>query len=283
MLHRFAAPLIAALLLAPMASAQEAGSGEAATAAEIERLFEALALPEMIGIMAEEGTEYGLQIAQDLIPGGISADWTQAVNAIYDTDRMEAEVQAAFTEAMTGVDIEPMLAFFEAEPGQTIISLEVSARRALLDDAVEEASKEMAAIAMADQTDRFGLIEEFVRVNDLIETNIVGALNSNFAFYTGLATGGAFGQTLTEDQILADVWSQEPQIRQNTTEWVYSFLLMAYQPLSDADVEAYIAFSETEAGKELNKAVFAAFDGMFEDISLALGAAAAAQMITQEL
>jgi hypothetical protein len=283
MLQRFAAPLIAALFLAPMASAQEAGSGEATTAAEIDRLFEALALPEMIGIMAEEGTEYGLQIAQDLIPGGISADWTQAVNAIYDTDRMEAEVQAAFTEAMTGVDIEPMLAFFEAEPGQTIISLEVSARRALLDDAVEEASKEMAAIAMADQTDRFGLIEEFVRVNDLIETNIVGALNSNFAFYTGLATGGAFGQTLTEDQILADVWSQEPQIRQNTTEWVYSFLLMAYQPLSDADVEAYIAFSETEAGKALNKAVFAAFDGMFEDISLALGAAAAAQMITQEL
>ena len=55
---------------------------------------------------------------------------------------------------------------------------------------------------------------------------------------------------------------QNIDIRQNTTEWVYSFLLLAYEPLEDADLETYIAFSETGAGQDLNAAMFAAFDGM---------------------
>lgn len=283
MFKQLALALTAFLTMSAHALAQVPDDTEQRGSTQIDELFAALALPEMIDIMAEEGTAYGRQIAQDLIPGGISADWTEVVGVIYDTHRMEAEIRAGFHDALTEVDVAPMLEFFLAEPGQTIIALEVSARRALLDDAVEVASKEMAAIAIADETPRFKLIKEFVQVNDLIETNIVGALNANFAFYTGLTTGGAFSQSLTEDQILADVWGQEPQIRQNTTEWVYSFLLMAYQPLSDAELENYTTFSASEPGKALNKAIFAAFDGMFENISYALGAAAAEQMMTQEL
>lgn len=281
MLHRLVAPVIAACLLAVPAGAQTgAAPGEAG---QVDALFEALALPEMIGIMRQEGIDYGDQIARDLLPGSPSAEWAASVEAIYDPVRMEEIVRADFAAALEGADVAPILAFFEAEPGATIIDLEVSARRALLDDAVEEASKEAAALAMMDETDRYRLVAEFVEVNDLIETNVVGAMNSNYAFYTGLLAGGAFPAELTEDQILADVWAQEEQIRQNTTEWVFSFLMMAYQPLSDADLQAYIAFSETEAGAALNRAIFAAFDGMFEQVSRALGVAAARQMATQEL
>lgn len=284
MIARFAAAMIVASLSATPIWAQDSVDPDQIDQTEqIDALFEALSLPEMITIMGQEGTEYGDQIARDILPGGVTANWIETVQEIYDTDRMEDTVRAAFHSALDGADVAPILSFFMAEPGKTIISLEVSARRALLDDAVEEASKEIAAIAMADETERFMLIDDFVTVNDLIETNVVGALNSNYAFYVGLASGGAFPSDLTEDQILADVWSQEAQIRQNTTEWVYSFLLMAYQPLSDGDIQAYTAFSETEAGAQLNRAIFVAFDTMFEDISKALGVGAASQMITQEL
>ncbi|SMY07326.1 DUF2059 domain-containing protein [Flavimaricola marinus] len=283
MQYCLAAPILSTMMLATSLWAQDAEVAGPADMESVDALFHALSLPEMIEVMALEGKEYGTQIAEDLIPGGVSPEWTRMVASIYDTDRMEAQVQVAFQEALTGVDVDPILAFFEAEPGKTVVQLEVSARRALLDDAVEEASKEMAAIAAADETERFRLIDQYISINDLVETNVVGALNSNYAFYTGLAMGGAFPQSLTEEQILADVWSQEPQIRQNTSEWIYSFLLMAYQPLSDTDLEAYIAFSETEAGGALNRAVFAAFDEMFEEISRALGVTAGTMMITQDL
>ena len=244
-------------------------------------LFVALGLPEMIGIMREEGLQYGADIATDLLGEADDPQWTALVSDIYDADRMTATVARELKAELEGTDTAPMLDFFTSELGRTIIGLEVSARRALLDEAVEEASKEAAAIAMADETPRYAQVERFVDANELVETNVVGAMNSNYAFYIGMMSGGGFPQELTEDQILADVWSQEPEIRSNTTEWVYSFLLMAYQPLSDDELDAYIAFSESEAGQALNSALFDAFDGMFEDISRKLGFASA-QMMGQE-
>jgi len=164
-----------------------------------------------------------------------------------------------------------------------LVDLEIGARRALMDEDLEEASKESAALAIADEAPRVAMVEDFIAANDLIETNIVGAMNSNYAFYIGLLDGGAFGQDLTEEQILKDVWSQEPEIRNNTFEWVYSYLLLAYQPLSDEELETYIAFSKSEAGQDLNTALFVAFDSMYEDISRALGLASSRYMAGQDL
>lgn len=288
MLTRVLALLLMTATLSGPISAQTSGASDPANQevsqeARIEALFNALSLPDMIDIMREEGLAYGAEIAADLLAGRPTGDWDAALAAIYDADRMQQEVLRELGLALADDDITPILAFFEAEPGATIINLEVTARRALLDDAVEAASKDAAIIARMDETPRYQLIDRFVTVNDLVETNVVGAMNSNYAFYIGLKQGGAFPADLTEDQILSDVWSQEAEIRDNTTEWVYSFLLLAYSPLSDADLETYIAFSETPAGIALNRAIFQAFDGLFDDISRSLGLAAAREMITQEL
>lgn len=252
-----------------------------AAADEVEDLFEALGLPEIIEVMREEGVEYGDQIARDLLAGRSPEEWQQTVRLIYDPDWMTRTVLTGMRAELDGKDVAAMTAFFTAEPGRTIISLEVSGRRALLDDTVEEAAKDAAAEATG--SERMALVEAYIAANDLVETNVVGALNANFAFYLGLVDGGAFDYALTEDQILTEVWAQEPDIRESTSEWVHSFLYMAYQPLSDADLEAYIAFSETEAGGDLNAALFAAFDLMFEDVSRGLGLGAARYMAGEEL
>ncbi|MDP5084990.1 MAG: DUF2059 domain-containing protein [Yoonia sp.] len=275
---RLAAPFALALTLAtsPLAA-------QDADAAKVDTLFEALGMPEMIQIMREEGLAYGQTLATDMLPGGGSAQWDLAVSAIYDPQMMLEEVRGAFGEALEGDDIDAMIDFFTSETGTTIIDLEVSARRAMLDEAVEEASKENAAIAMMDDTPRYQLVQEFVTANDLIEANVVGSMNSSYAFYLGLIDGGVMPAGMTAETALQDVWAQEPDIRRDTTEWVYSFLLMAYQPLPDADLDAYIAFSQTEAGQDLTSALFLSFNGMFDDISRALGLAASRFMTTQEL
>lgn len=251
--------------------------------AQIDRLYEALGLPDILGVMQEEGIAYAEELGNEMLPGGGGADWRAAVAAIYDLQTMNEEVRGAFAEAIMDEDIDLMLDFFSSERGQEIIGLEVSARRAMLDEAVEEASKEAAAMQVTDETPRYLAIRDFIETNDLIESNVVGALNSSYAFYMGLIDGGVMPQGVTAETALQDVWSQEPDIRANTTEWVYAFLLLAYQPLSDDDLAAYQAFSETEAGQDLNDALFDAFDGMFEDISRALGLATSRFMQVQEL
>lgn len=246
-------------------------------------LFIATGQPEIIQIMRKEGLDYGEMINSDLLGDTGGAKWRALVSDIYDAELMTSAVQAAFVRSISEEDAAAALSFFSSDAGKTIIGLEVSARRAMLDDAVEAAANDAAAIAAADQTDRQKAIETFVVANDLIETNVVGAMNSNYAFYLGMMDGGALQGELTEDQILSDVWSQEADIRQTTGEWVYSFLTLAYQPLSDADMAAYIAFSETPAGRALNNAYFAAYDDLFNNISRALGYGAAQAMTGSDL
>ena len=259
------------------------GFAQTASQNKTEDLMAALRMPEMLQIMREEGLGYADQIANDMFPGRASGQWSAMVSEIYDVDVMYEEIYAAMSEQLDGDDVDAMIAFYEAEPGRTIVSLEVSAREALLDEAVEEASKEDAAIAAADETSRFQMVSEFVEANDLVEVNVVGALNANYAFYLGLMDGGAMPSEMTPDMALQDVWSQEGEIRQNTEEWVYSFLLMAYDPLPDEDLEALITFSRTEAGQDMNNALMIAFNGMFDDISRALGLASSRMMTSQEL
>lgn len=250
---------------------------------QAELLFDALGLPDIVDIMREEGVVYGAQIGTDLFPNKVSPAWRATVETIYDSAAMHASVKAAFIHALDNQDITPMVAFFSSDLGKTLVSLEVSARRALLDDTVDQASKDVATVAKANNTERFQLIDAFVQTNDLIEINVAGAMNSNVAFYTGLMAGGAFDEALTQDQIVNDVWDQEADIRATTSEWVYGFLMLAYDPVSVADLETYTKFSASDTGVALNGALFAAFDDMFDAISFALGREAARVMAGQDL
>lgn len=242
---------------------------------QIDALFDALKMSEITQIMQEEGAVFSATIADDLFPERTDTGWAATVQRIYDLDAMTTKVRADFGAALKDRNIDAIAEFFGTEHGASFVELEVSARRAMLDEAIKTASEDAAAIAMQDRGPRFQLIAQFIETSDLIEPNVVGALNSNYAFYNGLMDGGYFDAGLSEDQILSDVWGQEPDIRANTTEWLYAFLLLAYAPMSDDDLETYIAFSATDAGQLLNTALFAAFSDMFDAISYQLGRAAA--------
>lgn len=280
MLHAIRTTFLAPLALIASATLAQA---QAADAEQSAALFDALGLPEMIEIMREEGLAYGEEIATDLLSTSANAKWTQTVSDIYDVDQMRGGAAAALTKALAGQNIGPMLDFFTSDLGQEVIKLETSARRALLDDDIDAAAKQAAGDALEAGTPRVQMVTDFITANDLIDTNVVGAMNANFGFYMGLQDGGAFKGDLTEQQILTDVNDQEPQIRQNTTEWVYGFLTMAYQPLSDDELQAYIDFSKSKPGQALNTAMFAAFDQMFVAISTELGRASAQYMAGQDI
>jgi len=277
MLRYLAAPvLFLSLALAP-AQAQEV------TPAAVSKV---LRMTEMMDIMQAEGLAYGEQLQEELFPDAGSARWQDMVALIYDAPTMQREFEAVF-EAELAAQPEAtglILDFFGSERGQRIVTLEIEARRALLDEAVEEAAQVAVQEMMEANDPRFDLLLEFAEINQLVEENVAGAMNSNLAFYRGMAEGGAFdGAEMTEQEILSDVWTQEPQIRADTEQWLYPFLSLAYQPLSDEDMQAYIAFSETPASGVLNRALFAAFDDVFSRISHDLGRAAAGMLAGQDI
>ncbi len=246
-------------------------------------LIDALGLHEIFAVMRQEGLEYGRDLDRELLQGAGGAKWQTAVEGIYEQGRIWRTFLPRFAAELEDTDIDAMVAFFDSERGRRIISLEVSARRALLDKAVEEASREALRDMSSKDSPRLAMLKDFIEVNDLVEFNVMGAMNSNYAFYTGMIDGQAFDYDLSEADILKDVWSQEMDIRIDTEEWLYSYLALAYKPLSDEDLQAYIDFSGTKAGRALNTALFAGFDDVFTNVSKALGLSAAQFMQGEDL
>ena len=162
-------------------------------------------------------------------------------------------------------------------------TLEVSGRRALLDETVEDSSLLKYEELSSAGDPKVSLIEEFVAVNGLVDANVVGAMNANYAFYQGLADAGVLEPDMTDEQIISEIWSQEEAIREETDAWIHGYLTMAYAPLSEQEISDYIAFSKTPAGKDLNSALFAGFDAVFTEVSRQLGRAAGGVLAGQEL
>lgn len=254
-----------------------------AQGSRVEPLFRAIGLADLIQVMHEEGVGYGAELEAGLFPGRGGEAWARQVAAIYAPERMERHVGGALEARLDDAEIAAATAFFASPAGQRIIELELAARRSLLDAAVEEAARDGWMALQEGGGRRWDLLAQFVEVNDLIESNVAGAMTSNFAFFRAMVDGKAFEGPTTDNEILADIWGQEAKIREQTTDWVFSFVTLAYQPLSDEDLRAYIAFSETAEGQALNAALFESFNDLFAEISGEMGLTAAGHMAGEDI
>lgn len=248
-------------------------------------LVEALAIRDVVGVMHDEGVAYGKDLESQMFPGKGGAGWMATVEGIYATDRLYPIVRDEFLRSLTtnDSDIDAMLAFAKSDLGHRAVTLEISARRALLDSSVEDAAKLKLAEMQEAEDPRLTEIQAFVEANDLVEANVSSGMNANLAFYRGLAQAGGFLHPMSEDEILSEVWSGEATLRSDTEQWLYSFLTLAYAPLSDADLKDYTAFTRSKPGRDMNKALFAGFDQIFVDVSGRLGRAAAQYVAGQDL
>ncbi|WP_371060105.1 hypothetical protein [Rhodosalinus sp. 5P4] len=269
----FLRPLaIAALLIALLPAAVRADDAR--------RLGDLLGFADIVEIMREEGVAHGEQLARESLPGRIPGSWRATLDRIYDTERMEGTLRRVFADALRGTDTAPLVAYFETPEAQRIIGLEVSARRAMVDPAVEAEARAAAAVRPPEDPRR-RLVADFVETGDLVEANVAGALNGQFLFYRGMADGG--GLEISEAEMIDMIWAQEEETRQDTREWLMGFLLLAHGPVELAALERYVDAAGTPAGQALNAALFAGFDAMFAEISYAMGRALAAEMEMQDL
>ena len=269
----------------PQRAQAQAQPAEVGHAAAIKAFSQALMIGDVLDVMRAEGIAHSAELSDSLFPGENAAAWAALVSMIYDTSKMHSRFDAALAVAI-GDDIETLKAaqvFFASDLGQRIMTLEIAARRTLLDKAAEATAEESWAGLVADKAARADQIIRFSSANDLIESNVMGALNANLAFYRGLSGAGGFGDGIPEDEMLAEVWGQEPDIRRDTTDWLYPFLSLAYQPLTDAELDRYTAFSETDVGRKINAAIFVAFDAVMVAVSVDLGQAAGRLMAGQDI
>lgn len=256
--------------------------GVVAISARASELSDSYLLPDLFDIMAEEGRSATL--SDPTVPQDAAgrASWERAIGVIYNADRMHDDFVAALEARLDEDTRREALAFARSELGRRVLQLEVSARRALLSEEIDEAAR----IALEEARDAprstpqgraLALVQERIAVNDLIELNVSLGLNTSLAYYNGMAEAGWMAGMAGAD-LLSLVWAQEGAIRSDVTDWAESYFLLAYQPLSESEMNDYIAHAASPAGDAFNRAMFHAFDEVFVEISRRVGVAMAQQM-----
>lgn len=240
----------------------------------IDRYYEALKMEEVFKILQDEGVQGAIEIAQEDEAITMSPAWTSRARQIYSIEKMDAAFRMGLSAATDLEGSEDAIAFFESDLGQRIVDIELAARTALADDATEAAAAENVVALRETDPDRIALYEQFIEANNLVDSNVMGALNANLAFYRGLGTNELFG-ALDESSMLNQVYTQEPEIRDEMEDWTMNFSALAYSLLSMDEMKDYVAISEEPSGQQLNTALFAGFDQVFEMHSFELGRAMA--------
>jgi len=244
-------------------------------------LVDVLKLDEAAVILRDEGLKYGAQLNDEMLNGQGGAGFVTQLDAIYDAPRMVETVRRAMEAELDGDLLEEAIAFYASDLGQEIVNLENSARNAIANEDIEQAARSRFAQLEDSDDPRLMQLRALVAAGDLINRNVTSAMNANYQFMRGLTEGGALD--MTDAEILADVATQLDEITEDTTGWMYGYFLLAYHPLSDAELDAYIAFGKTSAGIALNNALFKGFGASYEDISYGLGRSVALNMAAEEL
>ncbi len=244
-------------------------------------LVDVLKLREAAAILAAEGVDQAQALNEDMLGGQGGAGWALQVEHIYEPSRMVELVRAELQAELAGEALEAVIAFYDSELGTEIVELENAARVAIQDPEVEDAARMRYATLLEEDDERLKLVTELIDSGDMISLNVTSAMNSDVQFYKGLADGDAI--EMSEAEILDDVVGGLEEVTEDTTSWLSSYMLLAYHPLSDEELQTYIAFSETGPGQALNRALFAGFGKAFEDISYALGRAVALNSLAEEL
>ena len=244
-------------------------------------LMDVLKIDTLSQILFQEGLGHAEELNVDMLNGQGGSGWQMQAKAIYDPGRIAEALRRAIEKELTGVLLEETITFFASDLGRKIIELENSARVTMAEPDVEEAARARFASLTGSDDPRLAQVMQMIEAGDLISRNVTSAMNTNYQFLRGLSDGKVLD--LSDAEILNDVMSDRDEIEADTTGWLAAFMLLAYSPLTDAEMTAYVVFSQTPAGLALNRGFFEGFDPLYEDISYALGRAVALNMTAEEL
>ncbi|TJZ93704.1 DUF2059 domain-containing protein [Paracoccus gahaiensis] len=251
-----------------------------------DQVWQVLGMDRLMPVLQAEAVGEAARMQAEGLIAGQGPDWAGTIGRIHDPDRMEGLFRDGMSDALDRADpalLERALGFHASDLGQRIIGLEISARRAMLEEGVEPLARQSFADALDQGQPRAVAISEIIDRADLIAPNVAGGMNAALAFARGFAEGEGFDMAPDPQQMLQEAWAQRDQIEAEATAWLQGFLMLAYAPLSDAELAEYGAWAASTEGQALAGIVFAGFDGVFVRTSYEMGLAAALRLQGRQL
>ena len=281
-MSRFLGFCITLVTVQPVFAQESGGQGN-----EIkDRLWEVLEISSLMPVLQDEAVVEATGMEGTLFRRGGTGQWIELVKQIHDPKRLEDLFREGADKKLDQFDsrlIEKAEEFYESDLGKRILAKEFKVRIDFVSKETEDKAKLDFARAEEEGSSRVDLINRLIDEADLIEPNVAGGMNAIMAFSRGFSDGGGYPMPMDHQQILTYTIEQEPQLRSDTQDWIGAYLMTAYAPLSDAELERFIDFSVSPEGRALSEAMFSGFDLLYNKTSYELGMAAASQISGREL
>ena len=246
------------------------GFGAQAQTALYDKLFKALHMDEIVEIIRAEGIEEATRTAEIYLRSkGKNGTFRSDIDILYDPKNLSTFLVEGIANRLSKKDVELVLVFYNGSLGAKIAQLEASARLAISDNAIKSMAIETAKSAGSKDLQRYKMLKENINELELVEYNMKGALASQYGFLTALSRSADIN--LSQDRILSMLSGSEEELREEVSAWLMGYSYMAYQPLSDDDLQLYLDFLMSTSGKALNAALFDVFNALSVKTASALG------------
>lgn len=191
---------------------------------------------------------------------------TEQFVQLFEPKALLEDIHASLTESIDDTTAQAVLTWLKSPLGARIVETEVAASGA---EAVHEMNANASALmANTANVERVGRLEQALNLGDFTTR-----MSLNIQLAAGLsilATQPGFDQSALA-QLVNETEKMRPVIEQSVMPQLMLSLLHTYEPLSDADFEAYLAFVESPPGIRFNLAVMEAFDEAFVTAAKSLG------------
>ncbi len=245
-----------------------------AAEADDDYLLSLVRIDEMVDVVREEGLSEYQGMPFDFFGGDFGNIWTDGLDRVFNEIELTNSIEQDFLNVIGETPRADIVSFLESDAWQVAVDYELKGRIAMLDPGVSDAAMTAYWNSFEKNTRRIQDITDLIETGDLINSNVVGAMNSMYEFNLGMISEG-LDLGMSEDDILVQIWSEEDSLRFDISEWIYSFLLLAYDPLETDLLQEQIEFFKTSEGKRFNRALIESFDRAYSRISFELGAAIA--------
>lgn len=242
-----------------------------------------LRLDELIAVMSQEAVAQAGEDLGTMEPEQQSA-WQENIARINDPDRLRRLMGRELASALARTDpalIRKALLFYSTDLGKRVVALELSARLAMIGPDGRDGAIEAAGQAAETGSLRLEQIDRLMIATEVVDANVAGSLNAIIASGRGFADASPL--EIPVEDFTAEAWAQEPEIRDNITQWVQAMLYLAYGPLDDSEVEDLITYVGSREAVALADVLGAAFDGIFARIAYETGVMTAGQLSGADL
>jgi len=206
----------------------------------LNKQIEQIPLMMQAGMVQAEQNEPSRKLTQKEM-----SDLNSMVATAFDAKAINAAVQKHIRSTLAEKDIRAALAWLNSPLGEKITRLEEDA-------STPAAYTEMQAMAdtLAKNTARVAQLRKLDSAVKATEAGVSVALNIQISLLTAMSSQVPRDKRPSADEIADRVNKNSAEMRSVVAQETLLSFLYAYRTLTDAEVERYIAFAESESGRK---------------------------------